>query len=160
MVLMMKIQLICVGQKMPQWISQGFQEYNKRLSSHLKLELVEIALPHRGKNADIQRLKEEEGEKMLTIISPQTHIVALDERGQLWNTQQLASQLQHWLNESSNVALLVGGPDGLSQNCLNKARQKWSLSPLTLPHPLVRVVIAEQLYRAWSLLNNHPYHRE
>jgi 23S rRNA (pseudouridine1915-N3)-methyltransferase len=157
---MMKIQLICVGQKMPQWISQGFQEYNKRLSSHLKLELVEIALPHRGKNADIQRLKEEEGEKMLTIISPQTHIVALDERGQLWNTQQLASQLQHWLNESSNVALLVGGPDGLSQNCLNKARQKWSLSPLTLPHPLVRVVIAEQLYRAWSLLNNHPYHRE
>ena len=157
---MMKIQLICVGQKMPQWISQGFQEYNKRLSSHLKLELVEIALPHRGKNADIQRLKEEEGEKMLTIISPQTHIIALDERGQLWNTQQLASQLQHWLNESSNVALLVGGPDGLSQNCLNKARQKWSLSPLTLPHPLVRVVIAEQLYRAWSLLNNHPYHRE
>lgn len=156
----MKISLICVGQKMPQWVSQGFQEYSKRLPSHLKLELVEIPLPHRPKNADIQRLKDEEGETMLAAIPPQTHIVALDERGQLWNTQQLASQLQHWLNESANIALLVGGPDGLSANCLNKARQKWSLSPLTLPHPLVRVVIAEQLYRAWSLLNNHPYHRE
>jgi len=156
----MKIQLICVGQKMPQWVSQGFQEYSKRLASHLKLELVEIALPHRHKNADIQRLKDEEGEKMLAAITPQTNIVALDEHGQLWNTQQLAFQLQQWMNESSNIALLVGGPDGLSQNCLKRARQKWSLSPLTLPHPLVRVVIAEQLYRAWSLLNNHPYHRE
>lgn len=156
----MKMQLICVGQKMPQWVSQGFQEYSKRLPSHLKLELVEIALPHRHKNADISRLMDEEGEKMLTAITPQTNVIALDERGQLWNTQQLAAQLQQWMNEGNNLALLVGGPDGLSQNCLKRARQKWSLSPLTLPHPLVRVVIAEQLYRAWSLLNHHPYHRE
>jgi len=156
----MNIHLICIGQKMPQWVSQGFQEYNKRLPAHLKLELVEIALPHRSKNADINRLIEEEGEKMLTVIPPQTHIVALDERGQSWTTQQLAVQLQQWLNESAHVALLVGGPDGLSEKCLKKARQKWSLSPLTLPHPLVRVVIAEQIYRAWSLLNHHPYHRE
>lgn len=145
---------------MPHWISQGFHEYHQRLVGHVKLELIEIALPHRGKNADIQRLKEEEGHKMLTLLAPHTHIIALDERGQLWNTQQLAAQLQHWLNESLNVALLVGGPDGLPQSCLNKAHQQWSLSPLTFPHSFVRVVIAEQLYRAWSMLNNHPYHRQ
>ncbi|MEY3219804.1 MAG: rRNA ((1915)-N(3))-methyltransferase RlmH [Pseudomonadota bacterium] len=156
----MQIRLICVGQKMPQWVSQGFQEYNKRLPAHLKLDVVEIALPHRSKNADISRLIVEEGDRMLTHISSQTTVVALDERGQSWTTPQLAAQLQQWLNESAQLALLVGGPDGLSQSCLKRARQKWSLSPLTLPHPLVRIVIAEQIYRAWSLLNHHPYHRD
>jgi 23S rRNA (pseudouridine1915-N3)-methyltransferase len=156
----MKIILACVGQKMPSWICQGFQEYSKRLPAHLKLELVEIPLPHRSKNADLQRLKDEEAEKLLAAIPSHSHLIALDERGQAWNTQQLAAHLQRWMNESIDIALLIGGPDGLSEQCLKRAHQKWSLSLLTLPHPLVRVIIAEQLYRAWSLLNHHPYHRE
>jgi len=145
---------------MPSWICQGFQEYSKRLPAHLKLELVEIPLPHRSKNADLQRLKDEEAEKLLAAIPSHSHLIALDERGQAWNTQQLAAHLQRWMNESIDIALLIGGPDGLSEQCLKRAHQKWSLSLLTLPHPLVRVIIAEQLYRAWSLLNHHPYHRE
>lgn len=155
----MRIELICIGQKMPDWVTTGYQEYAKRLPQGCSLHLVELPLPKRGKNASIPQLQREEGELILAALPKQAHIVALDERGQLWNTIQLSKQLAQWMQLYSSIALLVGGPDGLSESCLQRAQQRWSLSPLTLPHPLVRIMLAEQLYRAWSLLNNHPYHR-
>ncbi|EIJ41267.1 rRNA large subunit m3Psi methyltransferase RlmH [Beggiatoa alba B18LD] len=155
----MQIQLICVGQKMPDWVTQGYQDYAKRLPASCSLQLVEIPLLKRGKNADIARFQREEGEKTLQAIAPQAHVVALDERGQAWNTLQLSEQLAQWMQTARTVALLVGSPEGLAPACLERAQQRWSLSALTLPHPLVRIVVAEQIYRAWSVLQNHPYHR-
>ncbi len=156
----MQIQLVCVGQKMPTWVTQGYSEYAKRLPPHCSLQLVEIPLLKRGKNADLKRLQNEEGEKILAALGKDAHVVALDERGALWNTQALSEHLAHWLQTAPQVSLLVGGPEGLASACKARAVQSWSLSPLTLPHPLVRILVAEQIYRAWSLLHNHPYHRE
>ncbi len=156
----MHIQLICVGQKMPTWVTQGYAEYAKRLPAQCALHLVEIALRKRSKNADIARLQAQEGENMLAALPKDTHVVALDERGPQWTTQALSQHLHHWLQTTPNLSLLVGGPEGLAAACQARAAQTWSLSPLTLPHPLVRIIVAEQIYRAWSLLNRHPYHRE
>ncbi len=156
----MRIHLIAVGQKMPAWVSQGFQEYSKRLPLSCALKLVEIAPGHRGKSADIQRAIKREGDKMLAAIPQGARVIALDERGKSWTTLQLAEQMRGWMGEGCDVALLVGGPDGLSPECKARADQMWSLSALTLPHPLVRVVLAEQLYRGWSVTQGHPYHRQ
>jgi 23S rRNA (pseudouridine1915-N3)-methyltransferase len=155
----MHFDLICVGQKMPSWIESGFHEYAKRLPPSCRLNLIEIPLRKRTKNADLVRLQLKEGEQMLAAIAQGAYVIALDERGQMSNTCQLAEQLAQWMQDSSTVALLVGGPEGLSSASLERAQQRWSLSALTLPHQLVRIIVAEQLYRAWSLLNNHPYHR-
>lgn len=156
----MQIQLVAVGSKMPSWVSQGFQEYSSRFPSDTRLVLKEIPAGKRGKNADIKRILHKEGEQIMSAIPQGNHIVALDVLGKSWDTHQLASQLTKWQLDGRNVSLIVGGPEGLAPECLAAAGQKWSLSPLTLPHPLVRIVIAESLYRAWSLNNNHPYHRE
>lgn len=152
----MHIDLICVGHKMPSWVKTGFNEYAKRLPS---LNLIEIQLRKRTKNANLARLQRQEAEQMLGAIAQSAYVIALDERGQVWNSLQLSDQLTHWMCEYNRVALLVGGPEGLSAACLQRAQQHWSLSALTLPHQLVRIIVAEQLYRAWTLLNNHPYHR-
>lgn len=144
---------------MPTWINQGFQEYAKRLPGQYRLHLIEIPLRKRSKNADLTRLQQQEGTQMLKYVTAESYVVALDERGQLWNSEQLALQLKHGLVHYSRVALLVGGPEGLASQCLQRAHQHWSLSALTLPHALVRIIVAEQIYRAWSLLNHHPYHR-
>ena len=156
----MRIHLIAVGQKMPAWVSQGFQEYSKRLPASCALKLVEISPGHRGKSADIQRAIKSEGDKMLAAIPRGARVIALDERGKSWTTLQLAGQMRAWMGDGRDVALLVGGPDGLSPECKARADQMWSLSALTLPHPLVRVVLAEQLYRGWSVTQGHPYHRQ
>lgn len=155
----MRVDLICVGQKMPLWVNTGFSEYAKRLPASCRLNMIEIPLQKRVKNADLTRLQHQECEKMLAAIAPRAYVIALDERGQSWSTYQLAEQLKQWKQEYSTIALLVGGPEGLSTSCLQRAQQHWSLSALTLPHPLVRIIVAEQWYRAWTLLNNHPYHR-
>jgi len=156
----MKIRLVAVGTRMPDWVQQGFGEYAKRLPRECGLQLVEIAPERRPKNADIARIKFAECEKLMNAVPRGTAVVALDERGQAWSTRQLADRLGTWLAGGRGVSLLVGGPDGLDSNCLAASELKWSLSPLTLPHSLVRIVVAEQLYRAWSLLQGHPYHRE
>ena len=156
----MRIHLIAVGQKMPAWVSQGFQEYSKRLPASCALKLVEISPGHRGKSADIQRAIKSEGDKMVAAIPRGARVIALDERGKSWTTLQLAGQMRAWMGDGRDVALLVGGPDGLSPECKARADQMWSLSALTLPHPLVRVVLAEQLYRGWSVTQGHPYHRQ
>ncbi|MBX3709752.1 MAG: 23S rRNA (pseudouridine(1915)-N(3))-methyltransferase RlmH [Gammaproteobacteria bacterium] len=155
----MKIRLLTITHKSPAWIREGYAEYIKRLPSSCSLELIEIPAEKRLANADIKRITEREGEKMLHVIKPHHHIIALDVRGKLWSTEQLADQLAEWHHNGRNVDLLVGGPDGLSTECLQKAEQTWSLSPLTFPHILVRLILAEQIYRAWSILNHHPYHR-
>jgi len=148
-----------MGERMPEWVRAGYREYAQRLPSSLRLNLIEIPPGKRGKNADNARAVQEEGERMLASIPKGCCVIALDVRGTEWSTGQLSAQLQNWLQEGRDVALLIGGPDGLAESCLKRAQFKWSLSKLTLPHPLVRVVAAEQLYRAWSILKNHPYHR-
>lgn len=144
---------------MPRWVQEGYQEYAKRLPSECALKLVEITPGHRGKSADISRTIRDEGERMLKAIPGNCQVIALDVKGKSWSTEQLSGQLDEWMNQGRDLALLVGGPEGLAEACLHRADGRWSLSPLTMPHPLVRVVAAEQLYRAWSILRNHPYHR-
>ena len=155
----MNIHLIAVGEKMPAWVQQGYEEYAKRMPRECSLKLVEIAPGKRGKNADIARAMRDEGQRMLAAIPKGARVIALEVNGRNWRTEQLAEQLGNWLGSGQDVALLVGGPEGLSDEARAAAQQQWSLSPLTLPHPLVRVLLSEQLYRAWSILNNHPYHR-
>ncbi len=155
----MRIQLIAVGNRMPAWVTEGYREYAQRLPPECALHLQEIAPVKRGKGADLERIRNDEGARMLAAMPRSVHVVSLDVGGSAWSTEDLSRQLTHWLQGGRDLALLVGGPEGLSAECRSRADQSWSLSPLTLPHPLVRVVVAEQLYRAWSLLQGHPYHR-
>lgn len=155
----MKVHLIAVGERMPGWVEAGFAEYAKRLPPECALRLVEIAPGKRTKNSDIPRLRAQEGERILAAIPKGALVVALEVKGRPWSTEALSAHLGEWLQGGRDVALLVGGPDGLDDACRARAELQWSLSPLTLPHPLVRVVLAEQVYRAWTLLKGHPYHR-
>ncbi|MBA3563434.1 MAG: 23S rRNA (pseudouridine(1915)-N(3))-methyltransferase RlmH [Gammaproteobacteria bacterium] len=154
----MRIRLIAAGSRMPAWVEEGFREYAKRLPRELELELSEIRLGHRGKSADRVRARADESARMLADAGT-ARIVALDVGGVLLDTARLAVELDRWRNGGRDVALLIGGPDGLAPECLDRAGLRWSLSPLTLPHGLVRIVVAEQLYRASSILQGHPYHR-
>ena len=144
---------------MPRWVEEGWQEYVKRLPAELPLDLVEIPLNTRGKNADVARLIRQEGEAMLAKVQPGERIVTLEVQGKAWSTEQLASELDRWRLDARTVNLMVGGPEGLAPEVCARSEQRWSLSPLTFPHGLVRILVAEQLYRAHSLLVGHPYHR-
>ena len=155
----MRIHLIAVGKRMPAWVTAGFEEYRRRMPPECRIELVEIAAGQRGKGADLARLQREEGEKMLAAIPKGAEVVALDARGRMVETGGLAHWLDGWLGGGRDVAMLIGGPEGLAPACRERADRIWSLSPLTFPHPLVRIVVAEQLYRAMSILKGHPYHR-
>ena len=155
----MRLRLLAVGTRMPGWVEEGFSDYAKRLSGDISLELVEIPAGKRSKGADLARLKEQEGEALLAALKPQERVIALDVLGRSLSTEDLANTLKTWQVDGRPAALLVGGPEGLSAAALARADEKWSLSRLTLPHPLVRIVVAEQFYRAWSLLRGHPYHR-
>lgn len=155
----MRIHLVAVGTRMPAWVTQGYGEYAKRLPAECALILHEIAAGKRGKHADIARLRRQEGEKMAAAIPKGARVVALEVTGKAWSTEQLAGRVASWMGEGRDVALLVGGPEGIEASLSASADERWSLSALTLPHPLVRIVVAEQLYRAWSLLKGHPYHR-
>ncbi len=145
---------------MPDWVQTGFMEYLRRFPKEMPFELTEVPAGKRGKNADIKRILEKEGEAMLAATGKGNRIVTLDIPGQPWETPQLAQQLERWKQDGRDVSLLIGGPEGLAPACKAAAEQSWSLSTLTLPHPLVRVLVAESLYRAWSITTNHPYHRE
>ncbi len=155
----MNIHFICVGQRMPRWVQEGYGEYAKRMPAECALRLIEIAPGRRGKRADIVRALRDEGERILAAIPKGCQVLALDVKGKSWDTEQLSGKMSAWMADGRDLALLVGGPEGLADACLQRADGRWSLSALTMPHPLVRVVVAEQLYRAWSLLRNHPYHR-
>ena len=155
----MRIRVIAVGTKMPAWVKQGVAEYHKRLPPELKLEIKELPLGQRGKGADLKRAIQTEGQQMLSAIGSGDTVVALDVLGKPWSTEKLAEELKSWQFEGNNISLLIGGPDGLAPECLARADKKWSLSALTMPHPIVRVLLTEQLYRAWTINSNHPYHR-
>ncbi len=144
---------------MPGWVQQGYNEYAKRLPRECALILREIAPGKRTKNSDVARIVEEEGERMTAAIPQYAHIVTLDIPGKPWTTLDLAKALQRWLEGGQSIALMIGGPEGLAESVKSAAKESWSLSTMTYPHPLVRIVVAEQLYRAWSILHNHPYHR-
>ncbi|MBA2815261.1 23S rRNA (pseudouridine(1915)-N(3))-methyltransferase RlmH [Candidatus Pantoea persica] len=144
----MKLQLVAVGTKMPDWAQSGFTEYLRRFPKDMPLELVEVPPGKRSKNADIKRILEKEGKAMLGDAGKGNRIVTLDIPGQPWETPQLAQQLGCWKQDGRDVSLLIGGPEGLAPACKAAAEQSWSLSALTLPHPLVRVLVAESLYRA------------
>ena len=144
---------------MPGWVQQGYDEYAKRLPRECELVLKEVAPGKRGKNSDVARIVKDEGDRMQAAIPQGAHIVTLDMPGKPWTTPELALAMQRWMACGQNVALLIGGPEGLSDSAKQLASESWSLSRLTFPHPLVRIVVAEQLYRAWSIIHNHPYHR-
>ena len=145
---------------MPDWVEQGVQEYNRRLPADFSLHLQEIPLARRGKNTRPAQAVRKEAEVMLGHIQRGDYVVALDVHGRQFSTGEFAKRLDYLRSQGRDVSLLVGGPDGLGDQCLERADESWSLSSLILPHPLVRIVLVEQFYRSWSLLQNHPYHRE
>lgn len=156
----MKLKILAVGQKMPAWVTTAYQEYAKRMPRECSLQLVEIAPAKRTKQSNLGKVVEDEGKRLLAAIKDSDYVLALEVKGKMWSTEDLAKQLASWQGVYTDIVLIIGGPDGLSEACLKRANQQWCLSALTFPHPLVRVVLAEQLYRGWSLMNNHPYHRE
>ncbi len=155
----MRVLLLAIGQKMPAWVCTGYEEYGKRMPPHLRLELIERPASPWAARGEVARAMREEAQALRAVVPKGARMVALDERGSAWTTRQLSERLSDWQQDGRDLALLVGGPDGLDPALRSDAEQRWSLSPLTLPHPLVRIVVAEQLYRAWSLLSGHPYHR-
>jgi 23S rRNA (pseudouridine1915-N3)-methyltransferase len=154
-----KARLVAVGERAPRWVADGFAEYRKRLSHWLPLELVEVAPGMRGKGRDTARAMAEEGARVLAVVAGDVHVVALDGRGKPWSSEELAARMEHWRSQGRDLAFVVGGPEGHADDVLVRADESWSLGPATLPHMLVRLLVAEQLYRACAMLANHPYHR-
>ncbi len=150
-----RIQLVAVGDKPPRWVREGFNEYAKRLAGGWKFGLTEVAPGGRGGVPPM----EQEGERLLRAVPKGARVVALAVEGESWSTEGLARRLDRWSHEGRQLALVVGGADGLGTAVFARADTAWSLSALTLPHMLVRVVVAEQIYRAWTVLSGHPYHR-
>ena len=156
----MKLRVVAVGTRMPAWVDAGFGEYARRMPRDARLELTEVKPESRGAGRATDRLLESEEKRILAAVPGGSLRIALDERGTLLATAELASRLERWRHAGSDVAFIIGGADGLAESLKRGAAFKWSLTPLTLPHGLARVVVAEQLYRAVSILRNHPYHRE
>lgn len=155
----MKLLLLAVGERMPRWVDSAFDEYAKRMPPECKLVLRPVAAARRHKRGLSEQIRQDEAQRLTAARPKGAMSVALEVTGQPWSSEQLAAQLQQWLQGGRDVALMIGGPDGLAPALSQSADLRWSLSPLTLPHPLVRIVVAEQLYRAWSMLCGHPYHK-
>lgn len=153
---MLQLSVTAIGRSMPGWVAQGWESYVRRLPPQISLELDE--LPH-SSLGDERRDQQREGEALLKRSTPATLKIALDGGGKLWSTDQLVAQLERWMSAGQPVRLLVGGANGHGDELLNACSSRWSLGPLTLPHMLVRVILAEQIYRAWTVLSGHPYHR-
>jgi 23S rRNA (pseudouridine1915-N3)-methyltransferase len=155
----MRLIVSAIGQRMPDWVNQGWVEYARRFPRGLSLELRELAAAKRGRNANPDSLRKTESAALMASVPDGFRVIALDERGESWSTANLAERLERWMQEEHGICFLVGGPDGMSRDCRAAANDRWSLSRLTLPHPMVRIILAEQLYRAWTVTANHPYHR-
>lgn len=155
----MRIALVAVGEKPPAWVRDGYADYAKRLPHPFRPDLIEVAPGTRGKGRDLARAIADEGGRVLAALPKSCLAIALDERGKPWSSADLARELAAWQQSGQDVALLLGGPDGHAPDVARRAQRQWSLSPLTLPHMLVRLVVIEQLYRAWTMLQGHPYHR-
>ncbi|MEX0420499.1 23S rRNA (pseudouridine(1915)-N(3))-methyltransferase RlmH [Spiribacter pallidus] len=154
----MRLQIVAVGRRAPDWIETGFKTFAQRMPAHLPLSLRAVDAGAARRGGDWQRARAQEGEALLAATGAARRI-ALDEGGRAWSTRDLADYLDDAMQQGQDLAFMIGGADGLHRDCLAAAERRWSLSPLTLPHMLVRVVVAEQLYRAWTLLSGHPYHR-
>ena len=156
----MKVHLIAVGKKMPEWINTGYSEFSKRMPPELQINLIEITPSVRSKTTVIEKNIKEEGERIQSAIPANSRLIILDEKGKNFSSIDLSKKMESWLPMGQDIAIVIGGADGIDPKIKQQADEKWSLSSFTLPHALVRVVIAEQLYRAWSILQGHPYHRE
>ena len=156
----MKLLVLAVGNRMPAWVTSGFEEYAKRMPREMPVLLKELKPAHRSRAADAGRWRQDEAGRISDAVPAGALRVVLDEHGRSFPTRRLAGHLERWRGDGRDIAFVIGGADGLAPAVRESADLLWSLSPLTLPHGLVRVVLAEQLYRAASLLANHPYHRE
>ena len=156
----MIVYVAAIGQAMPDWVTQGVKQYTDRLPKNsLSLHWLQIRAEKRHKQANIARLLDIEGEKLLSAVPPHTELIALDRLGTAIDTPALAKKIGQYKDIGQSICIVIGGPEGLSDKVLSAAHHRWSLSALTLPHPLVRILLAEQVYRAWSILSHHPYHR-
>ncbi len=156
----MKLWLVTVGHKMPDWITTGFNEYAKRMPREARIELLEIKPEPRTTGKNVAQIMDAEAQRILAALPQNALRIALDEHGMQLTTKQMAQRMQDWMGGGRDVAFIIGGADGLHESVKNSAQQLLALSAMTLPHGMVRVLLAEQLYRAHSLLHNHPYHRE
>ncbi len=156
---MLKITLITIGAKMPSWVEQGAREYAKRLKETAQLKIIEIPLTKRGKSSNLNRILEKEADEIISNLPSQARIIALDIEGKTFSSPELAIKINQLQLETSHLCFIIGGPEGLMDKVLELSHEKWSLSKLTLPHPLVRVILLEALYRAWSINAGHPYHK-
>lgn len=155
----MKLRILAIGHKMPIWVELGCAEYQKRMPREMAVEIVELKPDKRAAGKSEAQVREAEATRILEAAGKDL-LVALDERGQELTTLQLAERMQQWQSQGRDVALAIGGAGGLHESVKAAAQWQWSLSKLTLPHGMVRILLAEQLYRAWSVLQHHPYHRE
>jgi 23S rRNA (pseudouridine1915-N3)-methyltransferase len=155
----MHIRLIAVGDRQPSWVDTAFETYVQRLPRQWQFRLDLIATAARSKNSDVEAAKNAEGQKVLAKIKAPECVVVLDERGKEFSSEAFAARLNDWQSDGRDLTFVIGGPDGVSKDCMQRADLSWSLSRLTLPHGLARVTFAEQLYRAWTLTTGHPYHR-
>lgn len=156
----MKIKLLTVGTRMPTWVLAGFAEYEKRCARYLGLALVEVPMAKRSKTTSMEQCIQKESDELLSRLAADDFVVALEVTGKMQSTESLAERIAQFRAEGKNLSLLVGGPDGLGAACRARADECWSLSSLTLPHPLVRIIVIEQFYRVASILQGHPYHRQ
>jgi 23S rRNA (pseudouridine1915-N3)-methyltransferase len=156
---MLRLLLINASNRQPEWVDAGYADYADRLRGRCTLEIKTIPLAKRTAATNVARAMADEGERMAAAIPAGAHVVALVENGKAWSTKELAAKLERWSERGAPVVFLVGGPDGLGAAALARAADRWSVSGLTLPHGLARILVAEALYRAWSVLQNHPYHR-
>ncbi len=152
----MKIHLIAVGKKMPDWINTGYSEFSKRMPPELQINLIEITPSTRNKSTSIEKNIKEEGERIQSAIPDNSKLIVLDEKGKDFSSIALSKEMESWLPMGQDISIVIGGADGIDPVIKQQADEKWSLSSLTLPHALVRVVVAEQLYRAWSIMKGHP----
>ena len=145
---------------MPEWVNAGFSEFSKRMPPELQINLIEITPSTRNKFTSIEKNIKEEGERIQSAIPDNSKLIVLDEKGKDFSSIALSKEMESWLPMGQDISIVIGGADGIDPVIKQQADEKWSLSSLTLPHALVRVVVAEQLYRAWSIMKGHPYHRE
>ena len=155
----MKFHIIAIEIKRPLWVKSAFENYQQRFNQSIQVKWSGIKSNKNGKSLDKEKLINEEGAKLLNSVNEKSIIVSLDKEGIGWSTHKLKQKFDQWVASSKEVSFLIGGPEGLSNKCLDSSHEIWSLSPLTFPHSIVPVIIIEQLYRVWTIEKNHPYHR-
>ena len=155
----MKIKILSLGEKPPKWVTEGYDEYKKRLSKSIPLELIELPIAKRTKTSNPDLWMKQEAKTIISKLNSNEYLVILDVASKVISTEDLAEKMHNWQQNSLNIVILIGGPDGIDKSIRDIAKEKISLSKMTFPHAIVRIIIAEQLYRAYTILKNHPYHK-